>query len=114
MQKKVRSPVWSAAGDMTRGIPGGMPLVNHDLTRGVYFAGAAGVASGAGAGAGADVSAGLGSLGAMAFSGQPMIDKDNNIKETAIITEILFFTFPSSFFKLTFTYKTLEISFSIC
>jgi hypothetical protein len=72
---------------------------------------AAGVCSGAGAGAGAvaDVSAAFGSFGAIALSGQPMTDKDNNTRETAMTTDKLFFTFPTSFFKLTFTHKILEI-----
>jgi hypothetical protein len=63
-----------------------------------YFAaGAAGVCSGAGAGAGADVSAGLGSFGAMAPSMQPMTDRVTNIRDAAINRDIIFFTFSSSF-----------------
>jgi hypothetical protein len=82
---------------------------------GDYFvAGAVGVCSAAGAGAGADVSAGFVSFGAMALSWQPMTDKDNSIRNDAISTDKLFFTFPSSFFKLSFTHKTLEIWFRIC
>jgi hypothetical protein len=82
------------------------------LPFGDYFvAGAAGVCSAVGAGA--DVSAGFVSFGTMALSWQPMNDKDNNIRHDAISTDKLFFTFPSSFFKLTFTHKTLEIWFRI-
>jgi hypothetical protein len=79
-----------------------LPCVDYFVT------GAAGVCSAAGTGAGVDVSAGFVSFGTMALSWHPMNDKDNNIRHDAISTDRLFFTFPSSFFKLTITHKTLE------
>jgi hypothetical protein len=89
-------------------------LKETDLPFGDYFAaGAAGVCSAAGAGAGADVSAGFVSFGTMALSWQPINDKDNNLRHDAISTDMPFFTFSSSFFKLSFTHKTLEICFRI-